>query len=66
MSKQDTEHEWKFGDWARHPEYGIVFVGNVNGPDSLWCVVNDEEGWRTGDHLSPKDLTYISSAAIPV
>ena len=66
IRKPEPEHEWKFGDWARHPEYGVVFVGNVNGPDKLWCVVRDEKCWRSGTYLSPKDLTYISSASIPV
>ena len=60
------EHEWRFGDWARHPEYGVVFVGNVNGPDEIWCVVQDGEGWHYGQHVSPNNLTYISSATIPV
>ena len=59
------EHEWKFGDWARHPEYGVVFVGNVNGPDEIWCVIEDKYGWHQGQHVSPNNLTYISSAAIP-
>ena len=59
------EHEWKFGDWARHPEYGVVFVGNVNGPDEIWCVIQDGDGWHHGQHVSPNNLTYISSATIP-
>ena len=66
IRKPEPEHEWKFGDWAKHPEYGVVFVGNVNGPDEIWCVFRNEKGWRSGTHLSPKDLTYISSASIPV
>ena len=61
----NPEHEWKFGDWARHPEYGVVFVGNVNGPDEIWCVIQDGDGWHHGQHVSPNNLTYISSATIP-
>ena len=60
------EHEWKFGDWARHPEYGVVFVGNVNCPSELWCVIKDSLGWRSGKYITPNELTYISSADIPV
>jgi len=62
---QKPEHEWKFGDWARNPKYGVVFVGNVNGPDEIWCVIGDSSGWRYGQHVSPAELTYISSATIP-
>ena len=61
----NPEHEWKFGDWARHHEYGVVFVGNVNGPDEIWCVIQDGDGWHHGQHVSPNNLTYISSATIP-
>lgn len=64
--EQKPEHEWKFGDWARHPEYGVVFVGNVNCPSELWCIIKDSLGWRSGKHINPNELTYISSAAIPV
>ena len=66
MSKSESEHEWEFGDWARHPKYGVVFVGNVNGPDEIWCVIEDSSVWHCGQHVSPAELTYISSATIPV
>ena len=42
IRKPEPAHEWKFGDWAKHPEYGVVFVGNVNGPDEIWCVFRNE------------------------
>ena len=64
--EQKPAHEWKFGDWARHPDYGVVFVGNVNRPSEIWCVVQDGDGWHYGQHVSPNNLTYISSATIPV
>ena len=48
IRKPEPEHEWKFGDWARHPKHGVVFVGNVNGPDSLWCIVNEKKDGDRG------------------
>ena len=55
-------HEWKFGDWARHPDYGVVFV--LSGIDCDGDIPFHSE--RSGlEFAHPRELTYISSAEIP-
>ena len=66
----NPDHEWKFGDWARHPEYGVVFVVTISQefPKEIW--VNPKEqvsghGCLTAERVNARELTYISSATIP-
>lgn len=68
--EQKPDHEWKFGDWARHPKYGVVFVVTISQefPKEIW--VNPKEqiagvGCLTAERVNASELTYISSATIP-
>ena len=63
-------HEWKFGDWARHPDYGVVFVVTISRefPNEIW--VNPKEQITgccclTAERVNASELTYIGSATIP-
>ena len=66
IPKPQEKHEWKFGDWARHPEYGVVFVcrhsGRFEGSGKVKGLAKD-----TGnvEFVNPETLTYISSAETP-
>ena len=54
-------HEWKFGDWARHPELGVVFiVAHLKDCDAV--MVSNAGGWCSVDKST---LTYIATAEIP-
>ena len=59
-------HEWKFGDWARHPEWGVVLVGSEVDDDGD-VVIYTKDGFYShlNPNVSPKILTYISTAEIP-
>ena len=59
--KPPEEYEWKFGDWARHRIYGVVFVCGNRG-DKVKVLAKDTSNV---EHVNPKTLTYISSAEIP-
>ena len=64
-------HEWKFGDWARHPEYGVVFVVTISQefPKEIWVNPKEQITWHgclTAERVNARELTYISSATIPV
>ena len=59
-------HEWKFGDWARHPECGVLFVTDIGDEDEdgdreIGAVMKDGTAVVLGDF----ELTYISTAEIP-
>lgn len=66
IPKPPEEYEWKFGDWARHSIYGVVFVcrysGRFEGSGKVKVLVKD-----TGniEFVNPETLTYISTAEIP-
>ena len=56
------EHEWKFGDWARHPEYGVGLVcGKQDECDDVQMAFKN---YRT-EWVNTERLTYISTAEIP-
>lgn len=59
-------HEWKFGDWARHPECGVLFVTGIGDEDEdgdreIEAAMKDGTVVVLGD----AELTYISTAEIP-
>lgn len=58
---QPKSHEWKFGDWARHPDGGVCFV--MSGVDGDGEVMLATPGNWT--YLPATELTYISTAEIP-
>lgn len=53
-------HEWKFPQWARHEEYGIVFIYRVDILGNVFFARRGHAGSTT-----PEKLTYICNAEIP-
>ena len=54
-------HEWKFGDWARHPDEGVCFVmSGVDGDGDVMLAIRGNWTYRPAT-----ELTYISTAEIP-
>ena len=62
IRKPEPEHVWKFGDWARHPEYGVGFVCGKQ--DECYDVQMAFKNYRT-EWVNTERLTYISTAEIP-
>jgi len=60
--KPEPEHEWEFGDWAWHPEYGVGFVTGKQ--DECYDVQMAFKNYRT-EWVNTERLTYISTAEIP-
>lgn len=60
--KPEPEHVWKFGDWARHPEYGVGFVCGKQ--DECYDVQMAFKNYST-EWVNTERLTYISTAEIP-
>ena len=61
IPKPQEKHEWKFGDWAQHRIYGVVFVCGNRGCKAK-VLVRDTSNI---EFVNPETLTYISSAKIP-
>ena len=56
-------HKWKFGDWARHPDYGVGFVSEPREQTgSAYVSFGGNLGVK---YVGLKSLTYISTAEIP-
>ena len=56
------DHEWKFGDWARHPEYGVGIVFSRTFKDNNVFFAHDGD-W---DWANLKELTFIRRADLSV
>ena len=56
------DHEWKFGDWARHPKYGVGMV--FSKPDSgnyVRFAYNNDWDWA-----NIKNLTFLRRSDLSV
>lgn len=61
------EHEWKFGDIAIHPDYGVGIVTRVLSDDgSVYFDYIYEGNGSSGYWLNPISLTFLRRADLSV
>lgn len=59
-----TPHRWRFGQWARHKEFGVVFVCGIDGIDGIGVYITHRHCFVT-ICCAPSELTYICNAEMP-
>lgn len=60
-TEKPKPHEWKFGDWARHPDEGVCFVvSGVDGDGDVMLATRVNWTYRPAT-----ELTYISTSEMP-
>ena len=62
MSKQESEHEWKFGDIAVHEKYGVgVVFPEPDYENDVRFAYNGDWTW-----VNVKELTFLRRADLSV
>lgn len=66
MSKQESEHEWKFGDIAVHEDYGIGIVVMTDNEDGDFYFAQSGDNEQRIKWVVERDLTFLRRADLSV